>query len=204
MKKTCFAFGVAILLCTPLFSSASIRFSPGFNGAGFRLSLVVPEWYDVGFGLGVHADISILEILHFYPSFEYSHAGSGGAYYELINGIPFNRYLYLNEFALNGDLRLYPPVGSLAIKPFAGGGLAFIVSDEYYSYVGVVDNHNHRHDAVNEPGLGLDMLCGCDIPMGNVIGTVELKVKLGTGYTIFKVTGGLTFPVKGRLGRETR
>jgi hypothetical protein len=195
MKKTFFSVWCSLLFLFPLSSSAMVHVSPGFTGAGFRLSLIVPEWYDVGFGVGGHADIRILPVLHFYPSFEYSHAGSGVYSDDWINGVHFYRHLYLNEFAMNADLRFYPPFSNLIINPFAGGGLAFVVSNEYSSYVGVTDDNNRWHSSVNDPGPALDLLLGLDFPVGSTTGTVEMKVKVGTGYTIFKVTGGLTFPV---------
>jgi hypothetical protein len=195
MKKAGFTLCAFILFLVPVASRASVQITPAIKGAGVRLSFIVPEWYDVGFGVGAHADISIIPVLHLYPSLEYSHAASGIVDDYWSASGHYNRYSYLNDFSLNGDLRLYPRIRNLVISPFAGGGIAFVVSNEYDSYVNVSDASNHWHNSVNDVGLGLDLLCGLDIPIGNVIGNVEIKVKLENDYTIFKVTGGLTFPV---------
>jgi hypothetical protein len=202
MKKSGLTLGAVFVLFMPFASGASIQFTPAFNGAGVRLSFIVPEWYDVGFGVGAHADFSVLPLLHFYPSFEYSHAGSDIVDDYWSTAGHFNKYTYLNDFALNGDLRFYPRVGKLVVKPFVGGGIAFIVSNEYYSYVGVTDPNNRWNSSTNDVGLGLDLLSGLDIPIGNVIGNFEIKVKVVTGYTIFKMTGGVTFPLNGSSAQK--
>jgi hypothetical protein len=202
MKTTCVSLCFIIVLFFSVRSHASAQLSPGFTGAGFRLSFVVPQYYNVGFGLGAHADIRIIQVFHFYPSIEYCLAGSGIAGSEWINGVHYNRYIYLNEFAINGDFRFYPPLHNLAIKPFAGGGVAFVVSGEYNSYVGVTDERNRTHNTQTSTDLGLDMLLGLDIPINKIVGTFEMKVRMSPEYAIFKITGGLTFPVGVSLAKK--
>jgi hypothetical protein len=202
MKKAALFLWFVFLLCFPASSAASVPVSLEFKGLGFRLSLVVPDvYYHAGFGVGAHADISLIPLLHVYPSFEYSHAAHGfidDEYSPSGHSGHYLQYAYLNEFALNGDFRFYPLTGKPAVRPFIGGGFAFIVDDDYYLHVNATDSHDWFHTSEDTPGLAADLLCGLDIPLGKVIGNVEIKGKLGTGYQIFKTTAGLTFPLGGR------
>jgi hypothetical protein len=203
MKKAGYILCAVILLVIPFSSGASVQFTPAFLGAGARISLVVPQWYDLGFGLGGHADIMILPLVHLYPSIEYNHSGSSIVDDDATPSGLYHKYSYLNDFSLNGDLRFYPRVGKFFVSPFFGGGFAFVVDNQYYSYVNATDSQNRWHNSTTDTGLGIDFLCGLDFPMGNIIGNVEMKVNLTTtDETIFKITGGVTFPLSGSSAQK--
>jgi hypothetical protein len=159
------------------------------RGLGVRLSLVAPEVFNVGFGLGAYLDFRILKYFHFVPGFEYSHAGYNYGYYPV--GIyPYSSYPYhsLNEFAFNGDLRFYFPVNTAVIRPYAGGGPALLVINENWS--NYYSNPNYSNTYL---GIAADFIAGLDIPTGNFTWNVEMKGKVGTGFNMFKLSGGVMF-----------
>jgi hypothetical protein len=158
------------------------------RGLGIRLSLVAPEIFNVGFGIGAYLDFRILKYLHFVPGFEYTHAGYNYNYYP--PGNPYTSYPYhsLNEFAFNGDLRFYFPVNTAAIRPYAGGGLALLVINENWDYYYSNPTYSNTH-----VGIAADFIGGLDIPTGNFTWNVEMKGKVGTGFNMFKLSGGVMF-----------
>jgi hypothetical protein len=200
-NKSLFGLCLGFLLICQAPSNAAVTISPGLDGAGFRISLVAPFTdFDPGFGLGVHLDVGLLEWLHFYPNFEYCYAGRSyhPNYYPFFNTY-WEESHWLNEFTLNGDLRFYPPLPFNPVRPYAGGGFAFVLSREDWKYQNNVPPYDIRYDNYTSPGLGFNFLLGCDIPIGSLISFVELKFKVGSAFNLFKLTGGLTFPLSRSL-----
>jgi hypothetical protein len=65
------------------------------------------------------------------------------------------------------------------------------------------DSQNRWHNSTTDTGLGIDFLCGLDFSVGNIIANVEMKVNLPTtDETIFKITGGVTFPLSGSSAQK--
>jgi hypothetical protein len=196
LKKHIRFLCLGMLLAIPAVSNAAIVFAPKLEGAGFRLSLVVPQSFDAGFGLGALADVKLIDWLNFDPSFEYSFAGHDHNHYYLANTSWLNNH-WLNEFAINADLRVYPPLqGRLPFRPYVGAGFAFVISNEGWEYERTIPPYDTWHDSDTDPGLGFNFILGADIPIGNFLGNLELKFKVGHEYNLFKLTGGLTFPIR--------
>jgi len=187
-------FYILIFTITPF---ALSRFSPQFYGGGLRLSLVAPFYdFDAGVGLGTDLYIKFIEdFLYFVPSFEYSYASRNRYHYYYYP--PENYWLnkhWLNEFALNADVHFYPPLYLPVIKPYAGGGLGLVISREDWQYQNNAPPYNIWYDNYTSFGPCFDFVFGIDALIGNYIGTVELKIKVGTSYNLFKFTLGLNFP----------
>ncbi len=202
MKKILFTLALCILISQSAFARYSMQASPSFDGIGFRFSFLAPQWYDPGFGVGIHSDFKITSIFHLYPSFEYSHAADPSRDIIWLNdGHQYYSQIYFNEFSLNGDLRFYLPINS-AFRPFGGGGFVFLMDNEFTDFERVDDSRVHSHTSTSDPGLGFDFLVGSDFPIGKLLGTMEAKVKVGAGPVIFKISAGLTFPINVSLGRR--
>jgi hypothetical protein len=202
MKKAVYVVCFAFMLLFPDYSLATVQVSPNLNGAGVRFSLVVPEHFNPGFGMGTLVDLMLVDWFHFTPGLEYSYVG---------HDVPseFSNYPYystrhsLNDFSFTGDLRFYPPLRA-KIHPYAGGGFTFVVSSENIHFEERTYPFDKYDTRTTDPGLGFDFLAGCDIPIGNVLVNLELKGKVGTGYSLLKFTGGLMFPINVSLLRGHR
>jgi hypothetical protein len=185
--------GIGILLGCPLCAHALPHQSPQIAGAGVRVGLVLPEHFNPGFTVSGLLDIKIRSWLHFSPSLEYTYASHENTR-EFLD-VPFYSTRHsLHEFSVNADLRFYPDFRGLAIHPYGGGGLIFVTSNEDIHFI--QDYPKSEKDVWSyDPGLGFDFLLGTDIPLGAVLCTIETKAKVGTGMMLFKLTGGLTFPL---------
>jgi hypothetical protein len=191
--RSFFTFVVCFVLSIPSCLSALPHPSPQFEGAGFRISLVLPEHFNPGFGVGGLLDISVWKWLHFSPNLEYSYVAHDITN-EFWDGLDYSTRHSLHEISLNADLRLYPSLPGWFILPYGGGGFVFVVSNEDIHYVQDYPR-SEKDNWLSTPGLGFDFLLGCDIPAGSIRVNVETKMKVGTGIVLFKLTSGLTFPV---------
>lgn len=189
-------FGILFLMSSLSFAShnytdESSRASVDLKGIEASISLVAPEVFNVGFCLGANLDFKIFKYLHFVPGFEYTHAWYNYDYYP--SGVyPYNSYPNhsLNEFAFDGDIRFYFPLTTVAIRPYVGGGMALLVVNEIWH-----DYYNDPNYSNTYPGIAADFITGLDFPTSFLTWNVELKGKVGTGFNMFKFTGGVKFPI---------
>lgn len=190
-----------IVLAIPLCLKALPRPSPQIEGAGFCIGLVLPEHFNPGFTVSGLIDISIWKWLHLCPNLDYSYVAHDGAN-EFWQVLAYSTRHSLHEFSFNPDLRFYPTLSGLAIRPYGGGGFVFVVSNEDIHFV---QNYPYSETDrwTSDPGLGFDFLLGCDIPIGSILANVETKAKVGTGFFLFKLTGGLTFPFNSPRSKGT-
>jgi hypothetical protein len=184
---------VCLTFAIPAGLNAMPRPSVQIEGAGFRIGLIVPEHFNPGFTAGGLLDFSLWKWLHFSPSLEYSYAAHESTR-EFLDIPYYSTQHSLHEFSLNADLRFYPFLRGMAIRPYGGGGLILVASNEVIHFVQDYP-FSEKDEWSTDPGLGFDFLLGTDIPVGAILCTVETKAKVGTGRTLFKFTAGLTFPL---------
>lgn len=194
-KRICGIFILIAMVCNAEMYSKTKYHSSAMSavlaGVGARISLVSPELFDVGFGLGAFADVELLNYLHLVPSIEYCHAGYTYTYYPWsVPTYPYPNYPYhaLNEFAVNGDARFYFSLNTTAIRPYGGGGFAILIINEHWDYY--YNNPSYSHTII---GAAANFFCGADFPSGNLTWNVEFRGKVGAGFNMFKLTGGLMF-----------
>jgi hypothetical protein len=185
-------WGMSAIFLLAVSPRPAAALSPTIDGVGFRLSLVIPEDnLNTGFGLGAHMDMKLINWLHFYPSLEYAHAGSDNYYYP--NWANYYHFS-LNDFCLNADFRAYPQFSShLPFNLFGGMGLVLAITSVHWDWQG--NAPPYWQQSSSDVGIGLDILFGADIPIGSLMSTIELKFKIGGNWDMFKLTGGLTFPL---------
>ncbi len=151
------------------------------NDFGIKASLVMPEYAGFGVGFGFLGLININQYVDFYPNLEcwFGHENSG-YYYNDQYYYQYNYDMSTFETAFNIDFKFNVPVHSSVI-PYFGLGIAPVITytdcNPGYSF--------------NDFGPAFNMFGGMQFKTSPFF--FELRGKIGSKYSLFKMTAGMTF-----------
>jgi len=189
MKKWMLSFSVVLLiLCCVQPSVAQVDI--GFYGIGAKLGYIVPEdpiGSTVGFGIQARLG-TFMPNLAFDPFLEIWKKG----YDSQSNGIDTD--VSYTEYVLGASAKYFFPMTDM-IKPYAGGGLGFVISRSSWEWTNPVTNEQ-EDDSKSNSDIGLHILGGAEMEINDQFdGTFELKYSID-GADYFSVFLGAVYKIQ--------
>ncbi|MBU1881428.1 MAG: outer membrane beta-barrel protein [bacterium] len=168
----------AIMITSLCLQPAGAATDIGFYGIGAKLGYVMPEDpIESTFGFGIQARLgTIMENLALDPFFEFWSKG----YDENFGGVTAD-WSY-TEFVLGASAKYFFPTQN-QIKPYAGGGLGFVIGRSSWEWTNPV-NDQKEDDSDSNTDIGIHFLGGVEMEINDQFdGTFEVKYAIdGANY----------------------